>query len=154
NDDSAAVRSPAPLTFPRRNKRSELPVASRERFGHELSGDRYEGGRRQGEVSVGLTGAGDDVHAESPRHAHDRLVFRQEVHEEPRYAAIARVRHSAFEQRTSNAVATVLRQNREPKLGSVVSKGDMRRGDEREPIIVDPEDCIAAEDESLGAVDE
>ena len=98
---------------------------------------------------MGVAAVGDDVHAESARDAHNRHVAPEEVHDEPGYATVARVCHGAFEQGTAEATPTVRRQDREADLGEITFEGDMRRADELMPIVVNAENRIADEIDSI-----
>jgi uncharacterized protein (UPF0548 family) len=71
------------------------------------------------------------------------------MHEESWYAAIARMRNGAPEQRTAHAFATVAREDGERDLGKIVLECHMCRADERELIVMDAKDCVAIEINSV-----
>jgi len=98
---------------------------------------------------MGVAAVGDNVHAESARDAHDRRVAPEEVHDEPGYATVARVRHGAFEQRAAKSAAPVRREDRETEFGEIAVEGDMRCADEHTPIVVNAENRIADEIDSI-----
>ena len=100
-------------------------------------------------MGVGLAGAGDDVHAESRAMRMIGAFPARKCMKSLAYATVACVRHRAFEQRAADAAAAVRRQDREPELGDVVLEGDVRRGDKREPIVVDAKDRVAVEVDSI-----
>lgn len=100
-------------------------------------------------MGVGAAGAFDDVHTEPLLDAHDRRIPRETVHEEPRYATVAYVRDGALEQRAANAAATVRREDREPKFCAIVFEGHVRHANERALIVVNAENCVAAEVDSV-----
>ena len=95
-------------------------------------------------MRVGFAGAGDDIHAEPTCDADDRFVSREEVHEEPPHAAIACVRHGAFEQRAANAAATMLRQDRESRARRRCLRRRRAPRQQREPIVVTPKTASRA----------
>ena len=101
------------------------------------------------EMGAGLATACDNAHTEPLRDAHDRRIFRPKGHEEPRYASVACVRHGAFEQRTANAAATVHREDGEREFGEIVFDGHMRHANERALTVVNAENCVAAEVDSV-----
>lgn len=82
-------------------------------------------------MGVGLAGACANVHTEPLLDAHDRRIPRETVHEEPRYATVAYVRHGAVQQRAANAAGTVRREDREPEFCEIVFEGHMRHANER-----------------------
>ena len=59
------------------------------------------------------------------------------------------MRERALEQRDAEAKAAVLRQNREPELGLVAFEGHMRHANQHEPIVVNAENCVAIEVDSV-----
>jgi hypothetical protein len=100
-------------------------------------------------VGVGLAGGCDNAHTEPPRDAHNRHIAREELHDEPGYATVARMRYGASEQRATNAAATVRWEDGEPNFGEIVVAGKMCRTNEHKPIIVKAEDCVVGEVHSV-----
>jgi hypothetical protein len=90
-----------------------------------------------------------NVHIEPLLDAHDRRIPRETMQEEPRYATVACVRHGAVEQRAANAAATVSREDREAEFCEIVFEGHMRHANERALIVVNAENCVAAEIDSV-----
>lgn len=80
-----------------------------------------------------------------PRHADDRRIFLETVHEEARHEAVASVRRGTFEQRAANAVATVRSKHWEPELSKIVAEGYVGYADERELIVLNREYRVTVE---------
>jgi hypothetical protein len=59
------------------------------------------------------------------------------------------VRYGASEQRAANAAATVCWEDREPNFGEIVIAGKMCQTNEHKAIIVEAEDCVVVEVNSV-----